>query len=496
MLKLLELSFLKKRLFAPLYFSLAVLILLLLVDESLSLVVSILKQRTVDSVTQTFQIKRESERLLKAALEEKVALRGYLLAQRNEFLEQYHSGQVTFQSSLEQLSQLLEDTPSQQYNLAIIKTFHTQWQQQFAQPVLNGSFNINNLDEQGSLDTLREAVERIITNERNILDRQNEQLEHLKVLNRLRFSLDGLSIGIIIIGSGLNFVLLRRRVVTPIKHLMQVGQAWQTGKLSVRIEYVSEDAIGRLATTLNGMARDIGVRQEKIQQRNQQLEDLISTLSHDLRTPLLANRSTLDAVVRGAFGPINHDLKVLLGDYHDANDSLILLVETLLDISRYEAGGSQILNRKTLDWEKICDRVITWIQKSSQDKCPLCIRIQPGLPTVSGDAIEIQRVLQNLVENAVRLSEPGKLVLIEVASAEPTHVQVAVHDQGPGLKHQEVSRLFYRFSKGLGRQGRAGLGLYLCRQIIEAHGGKIWVESVPEQGATFLFNLPIHSVRE
>ena len=182
-------------------------------------------------------------------------------------------------------------------------------------------------------------------------------------------------------------------------------------------------------------------------------------------------------------------LKGLLEEYRDANDNLIKLVETLLDISRYEAGG-HILNPEPLNWHTLCDRVVTWVQNSSQCKCSFQVCIKPDLPTVKGDAIEIQRVLQNLVDNAVRLNEPGKQVLIQVTSADPAQVQIAVQDQGPGLKDQEVNRLFYRFSQGAGRQGRAGLGLYLCRQIIEAHGGKIWVESTLGQGATFWFTLP------
>lgn len=489
-LKPLKLSFLSKRLFAPLYASLAVLIFLLLAQEGLSLVVSILKQQTVDSINQTFQIKRESERLLRAALEEKVALRGYLLDPNDEFLEQYQAGQDTFSSSLERLSQLLGNNPRQQENLTVIKAFHSEWESQFAQPVIQGSFEIETLSEQGSLDTLRETVNRILEYEQSLLDAQNSRLARLEGLNQLSFSLSGLSIGIIIVGSGLNFALLRRRVISPTQQLIKVGHAWKTGQLTVQIDHVSEDEVGRLAETLNGMASDIRLRQEKIQQRNQQLEDLISTLSHDLRTPLLANRSTLSAILGGAFGPVNDALKTLLTEYREANDNLIKLVETLLDISRYEAGGSQILNREPLDWDKLCNRVIAWIHSSSQHKCSLHLCIKPGLAKVYGDPIEIQRVLQNLVDNAVRLSEPGKRVLIEVIPADSGHIQVGVHDQGPGLAEQEANRLFYRFSQGTGRHGRVGLGLYLCRQIIEAHGGRIWVESSLGLGATFWFMLP------
>lgn len=453
--------------------------------------VNALKQRAVSRISQTSKIKHESESLLRAALEEKVALRDYLLNQNSELLIKYQSGQDTFLASLHQLSRLLQNDPSQQDNLTALETFYDQWQSQFVRPVLEGSFNLETLAVQSSLDPLRATVDRILVYERGLLNEQHKRLEHLDQLNQFSLSLSGLSIGLIIFGSGLNFVLLRRRVVFPVQQLIKVGYAWKGGQLAVEINHASEDEIGHLATTLNGMARDILVRQKQMRQRNQQLEDLISTLSHDLRTPLLANRITLDAIAGGAFGCVNDVLRELLVEYREANDNLIKLVETLLDISRYEAGGSQILNREALDWEKICNRVIGWIQKSTQNKCSLPIHIESGLPTVYGDSIAIQRVLQNLVENAVRLSNPGQHVFTDVRIAGSKTVQVAVRDQGPGLKAQEANRLFYRFSQGVGRQGRAGLGLYLCRQIIVAHGGKIWVESSPGKGATFLFTLPI-----
>ncbi|MFG6106193.1 ATP-binding protein [Leptothoe sp. EHU-05/26/07-4] len=489
-----DLSFLRKRLFAPFYASFTVLVVLLLAQEVLSVAVSVARQRTSQEITKTVEIKRESERLLRSALEEKVALRGYLLSENEDYLQQYQAGRQQFESSLATLSTLLAQDPSQQGTLSLIETFHNQWLRKFAQPVVDGSFDRNSLAEESSLDTLREAVNRILEYEKSILEAQNQRLNRLNRLNVWGLGLSGTAIVLIVVGSALNLILLRRRILTPLRQLIRVGDNWRHGQLDRRIQHVSEDPMGDLATTLNGMAEGISVRQERIQQRNQQLEDLIGTLSHDLRTPLLANRGTLNAIVGGAFGPVSNLLKDLLEDYREANDNLIKLVEALLDISRYEAGGSQLLNCEPLNWDKICNRVIVWEQNSSEGKCVLEVNIASKIPVVYGDAIEIQRVLQNLVDNAVRLSKPGKPVSIAVTSRHDLSVYVAVRDQGPGLQEEEIGLLFYRFSQVAGRQGRAGLGLYLCRQIIEAHGGKIWVESIPGKGATFWFMLPMNAL--
>ncbi|MEO0431086.1 MAG: ATP-binding protein [Cyanobacteria bacterium J06656_5] len=485
----LDLSFLRKRLFAPFYASFTVLVVLLLAQEVLSVAVNIARQRTAQDITQTVETKRESERLLRSALEAKVALRGYLLTDNQDFLKQYQAGRDTFEVSFHTLSSLLAEDASQRDTLILIRTFDDQWLQKFAQPVIDGTFDRAILAEESSLDILREAVNRILDYEKSILVDQNKRLARLDRLNQVGLGLSGIGIGLIVVGGALNLILLRRRILTPLRQLIRVGDNWRNGQLAKRIKHVSEDPMGDLATTLNGMAEGISVRQERIQQRNQQLGDLISTLSHDLRTPLLANRGMLNAIVRGAFGPVSDLLKDLLKDYREANDNLIKLVETLLDISRYEAQGSQLLNCEPLNWEKICHRVILWVQDSSEKQCEFTVDIAPNIPQVYGDAIEIQRVLQNLIENAVRLSDLGKPVSIKISSTAAKSVSVAVSDQGPGLKEEEISSLFYRFSQGPGRQGRAGLGLYLCRQIVEAHGGKIWVESILGQGATFEFML-------
>ncbi len=466
---------------------------LLLGQEGVSLFVRLLQQQTVDRVTHSFEVKREGERLLGAALEEKAALRGLLLENNPIFLEKYQDGKEAFNRSLNQLSQLLQEDDVQLARLYQIQVFHNQWQKQFAQKVFEGTVNKPELVEQSSLDPLRNLVGSILEREKALLNQRNEQLHQL---NQIGIGLSVFSTVVIFAGMGLNLWLLRRRVEMPLKQVTQVSQAWQAGQLETQLDYSSPDEIGQLAEMLNTMAREIMARQERIQLRNQQLEDLISTLSHDLRTPILASRTTLKAMLGGAFGPVDDSLGDVLTEYHQANEDLLKLVEALLDISRYEAGGSRNLNPEPLNWQKIFSRVTVQIQAASGDKCKLTYHVAASLPTVYGDELEIQRVLQNLLGNAIRLSEPGKRVSLEVEAPVMDSVRVCVHDQGPGIPEHERERLFYRFVQGRGRRGGAGLGLYLCRQIVEAHGGSIHVESTLGQGSTFWFTLPIAFTQE
>lgn len=223
----------------------------------------------------------------------------------------------------------------------------------------------------------------------------------------------------------------------------------------------------------------------------QQIEDLISALSHDMRTPLLGTRSTLHSMLGGAFGPISDLWRDMLEDYCQANEDLLKLVEALLDISRYKTNVGQNLNWEILNWEKIFARSVMKSNVISPQKCKITYSISPSLPSVYGDNLEIQRVVQNLLDNAVRVSVAEQQVTLEVVSLGVNQVKVSVHDNGQGMTPQEKERLFHRLTQGRGRLSRSGLPLYLCRQIVEAHGGNIGVESSLDEGSTFWFTLPV-----
>lgn len=491
-----KLSFLKTRLFAPLYASLALLLILLLSQEALSFIVGILQQRAIEQISHRFEVKQESEKLLEVVLQKKVILRSYLLEPTLTSLENYRKEERKFYISLDRLFLLLQDNSTQFNYLRQIQTLNNEWHHQSIQPLFNGSFNVSELSQPSSLNKLQTSVENLIEYEKELLDKSDRQLNKLKQLNRLNLGLSLFNIIVILTGAGINLWLLRQRVDLPLKYLTKVSHTWRKGELQTRLKYSSEDEIGQLANALNLMASDINKNQQRIENRTQQLEDLIVTLSHDLRTPLLANRNTLDAILGGAFGSIDDILKELLREYRQANEELIKLVEDLLDVSRYEAKGNKIINREPLDWSEIFARVTFWTQGGSQKKCEFVYTIAPSLPTVRGDAIEIQRVLQNLVDNAIRLSEPGQQVSVGVHGFGHQQVRVYVKDTGPGIAPQEIERLFYRFAQGLGRKGRAGIGLYLCRQIVEAHGGIIRVDSTVGEGSTFWFTLPLENTNK
>ncbi|WP_341528438.1 ATP-binding protein [Nostoc sp. UHCC 0302] len=143
-----------------------------------------------------------------------------------------------------------------------------------------------------------------------------------------------------------------------------------------------------------------------------------------------------------------------------------------------------------MNWQKILIKIINQVKAISTRELAFVCKISQPLLTVYGDSLEIQRVLQNLLDNAVRVSNPQGEILLEIISYREGQVKVSVRDYGSGIAPQNQQKLFHRFIQGRGQRGKSGLGLYLCRQIIEAHRGTIGVKSSPGKGSTFWFTLP------
>ena len=387
-------STLKTHLFAPLYISFGVLVLLILGQQGLNLWIAFHTQQAADLVTHTLVVEREGERLLNAVVDEE-----------KNFLETRTNGQFAFYSSLRRLYRFVEDNPTQVQQLDKIKNVHTRWQSHLGE---RDFFSLNSQvtwEEKTLFDSLRTEIRVLLDFEEILLDQRKHTLQQLHHLNS---AVNILSTIVILVGVCLNLRLLYRRVEVRLQRLMEVGEAWRTGHMEVRLGYSSADEIGRLARVLDAMASEAGYRQESIEVHNQQLENMISALSHDLRTPLLASRNTLQGMLKGAFGPVTGTLREVFQEYGEANEDLLKLVEALLNVSRYEAGYGTHLNYDPLNWEKMFVKTIAKIKATSKREFTVSYKISQLLPTVYGDEIEIQRVLQNLLDNAVRVSEPNK----------------------------------------------------------------------------------------
>lgn len=219
-------------------------------------------------------------------------------------------------------------------------------------------------------------------------------------------------------------------------------------------------------------------------------DDVLSIVSHDLRNPLSVIGMCASAIEDFMPTP-DPRISDLVATIQSSADWMNRLIEDLLDVTRVEAGRLQ-LHRRPEDLLRVIAEAVTMLQPAVAGKSiSLREEIPEYLPRADVDAPRMIQVLQNLVSNAVKFTSPGGEIAIQ-ATAKDGEARIAVSDTGIGIPPDDLPRLFDRFWQATGsRRGGAGLGLAIAKGIIEAHGGRIWVESEVGRGSTFTFALPV-----
>jgi len=290
---------------------------------------------------------------------------------------------------------------------------------------------------------------------------------------------------LIAVVAGLGAVLLilglSRRILAPVEALTAAVRRMEAGDLSQRVEVTSQDEIGELAQAFNGMADGLA-RLEELRR------NMVTDVAHELRTPLSNIRGYLEALQDGMVEPEGH----IIDSLHAEAMLLNLLVDDLQELSLAEAGQLK-LERQPVALADIVDRAVEAVRPRAEAEE---IRLQVDLPEdllVDVDPQRIGQVLRNLLENALLHTPPGGEIAV-AARTEGQWVEVSVLDTGSGIAAEDlpyVFERFYRADKSRSRAtGGAGLGLAIARQLVEAHGGRIRVESTEREGSTFTFAMP------
>lgn len=235
-----------------------------------------------------------------------------------------------------------------------------------------------------------------------------------------------------------------------------------------------------------GVIRDVTEQKKSDKLR----DDFIATLTHDLRTPLLAAIQTLTFFLDGALGELDEKQKLLLSTMQKSNEDLLGLVNALLEVYKYDADKLE-LTKTNFNMYNLVDQVYNELQPLAQTKeIEFKIECTNKDLTVNADRSEIRRVICNLCGNAINYTQNGGRVVITLKN-EGNDLIFSVADNGSGIPQEDIPNMFQRFSQGTSkkRSTGTGLGLYLSRQIIESHGGKIWLESALNKGSEFSFLL-------
>jgi two-component system sensor histidine kinase KdpD len=234
-------------------------------------------------------------------------------------------------------------------------------------------------------------------------------------------------------------------------------------------------------------------RARLLEESDQLKSALLSSVSHDLRTPLSAIKASATVLLQEDVALDAAARYDLLSAINEETDRLNRLVGDLLDMSRIEAGALRL----KLDWCDLDELIRAVVHRLSPHMTAFQVQFDwpANLPFVYADYVQIDRVMTNLLENAVRFAPPGSAIKVS-AEARAATVTIAVTNQGPAIPerlHPHLFGKFYRVSEDRAPGMGTGLGLSICKGIIEAHGGRIWVESpvAHHAGARFVFTLPL-----
>ena len=219
-------------------------------------------------------------------------------------------------------------------------------------------------------------------------------------------------------------------------------------------------------------------------------DEFVGLVSHELRSPLTVIIGALHTAISEGPRLSQKETRQLLDDAAAEAEQLSHLVGNLLELSRAQSNRL-ILHVEPINMAKAVHKVIESVQRQSS-RHEFVVDLPRKLPPVSADQLRLERVLYNLLENSVKYSPEGSEITVS-AKRDAGHLVVSVSDQGPGISKEDQAKLFKPFQQlgnpMLDHTKGAGLGLLVCRRLVEAHGGRIWVESEPGHGASFRFTL-------
>jgi signal transduction histidine kinase len=295
-------------------------------------------------------------------------------------------------------------------------------------------------------------------------------------------------------------LLLRRRVMRPIQHVARAAGAIEGGDLAVRVETRRQDELGDLVRAFNGMAEalqqqrtELAARAADLERSNRELEDYASVTSHDLQGPLVTigmYAGLLEGKLSG-----DADAQALAMHIRTGSERMRGLVRDLLAYARLDREEGK---------QEAVDLDVTFRETLDALAGPLRDRgaevVAQSLPTVCGDPGRLRQVMQNLLSNAVKFCDPDTVPRVHVTSTleSRTMARITVHDNGIGFPDGQAEAIFRPFHRlhSADRFDGTGIGLAVCQKIVEQHGGRIWAEGAPGQGASIHFTLPVLSQPE
>lgn len=277
-------------------------------------------------------------------------------------------------------------------------------------------------------------------------------------------------------------VLLISEVLSPLRVLTRATEQIARGDLTQRVKLKARDEFGQLGDSFNRMIKNLR-HSEEIRR------SMTADIAHELRTPVTIIQGNLEAILDEIYEPTTDTIAPI----YEETLRLGQLIDDLRDISLAEAKELQ-LNIEPIEVVASIKQLVETISASLDQGPQIRVEANSTIPQVPVDLKRFQQVLVNLLTNALRFTPQQGTIHIQVLRKDQ-EVEVRVADSGPGISPEEIPHLFERFYRGdqarSRGQGGSGLGLAISKQLIEAHGGRIWAENDPSGGAIFVIRLPL-----
>ena len=267
----------------------------------------------------------------------------------------------------------------------------------------------------------------------------------------------------------------------------------------------NEEKLGELVESLQKSQREAAELAQKYvaekvraEEANQAKSDFLANMSHELRTPLNAINGFSEIMLGEMFGPLGDDrYKQYAGDILASGEHLLALINDILDMSKIEAGKMS-LHFESLCLEDVVEDAIRVVRQQAESESLTLTHDIPTVPLIEADYRAVKQVLLNLLSNAIKFTPPGGKIAVTAetsTTAGGEAVTVSVSDTGIGIPAKDLARLMQPFEQIESGQSKAnqgtGLGLALCKSLVELHGGAMAIESRPRQGVTVRFTLPV-----
>jgi signal transduction histidine kinase/CheY-like chemotaxis protein len=462
-------------------------------------------------VLHTATVLQESGAILADSLSLEATTRGYLLSREPAFLEIRSKSRASLFAAFDHALQMTADNPGQQEHLQ-----HAQRLMQEEVSALDAELGLQPSAELTALvqhsrrrvDLVREEIESFDREERRLLD--TGQITRLTHRGRVRLVLIGFALlgvlagvfGVMLFTSGVNRRLDR---------IAENAALFSTRQSEGAVDG-SPDAIGQLEATLIGTTRELLDREGRLSEAAIELErakteaetaaqaktEFVATISHEIRSPMNALLGAAEMLQATELSETQAEYVALL---NGAGTNLLATVNEVLDHAKIEAGQLE-LEIIPFDCAAVVERVVKLLSVSASEKgLDLLAKYTPETPRyVVGDPERLQRVLINLVSNAIKFTESG-LVAIRVEPGDvPSTIHFAVADTGIGIPKDRQEAVFEKFVQAgtstARTYGGTGLGLAICKHIVGLMGGRIWVESAAGEGSTFHFTASLPRAAE